>query len=263
MLIDWFTVGAQAVNFLVLAALLKHFLYGPILSAMDRREQGIADRFAEADWATEKAEAREAEYGKLLQDLDEARGDRLRQVEEEAEGHRRELLKSAREEAADLKQAWLGALRREREEFFGDLKKRVGAEVLHIARKSLLDLADDVLEQRLVKRFAALVADLGEGEREQILAAGRADGLTVRSSFPWPEESRRELSGHLREVFDQDIAVRFTTDPAMDLGIELTVGGLKFPWGVDSYFAELEKAVAELYDSRIGEAGRDSTGEAS
>ena len=37
MLIDWFTVGAQIVNFLVLVGLLKYFLYEPILKAMDKR----------------------------------------------------------------------------------------------------------------------------------------------------------------------------------------------------------------------------------
>jgi len=30
MLIDWFTVGAQIVNFLILVWLLQHFLYKPI-----------------------------------------------------------------------------------------------------------------------------------------------------------------------------------------------------------------------------------------
>ena len=42
MLIDWFTVGAQALNFLVLVWLLKRFLYKPILDAVDAREK--ADR---------------------------------------------------------------------------------------------------------------------------------------------------------------------------------------------------------------------------
>ena len=38
MLIDWFTVGAQALNFVILVWLLKHFLYKPILNAIDVRE---------------------------------------------------------------------------------------------------------------------------------------------------------------------------------------------------------------------------------
>ena len=55
MLIDWFTVGAQIVNFLILVWLLKRFLYKPILDAIDAREKRIAAELADAD--TKKAEA--------------------------------------------------------------------------------------------------------------------------------------------------------------------------------------------------------------
>ena len=44
MLIDWFTVGAQIVNFLVLVWLLRRYLYRPVLAAIDAREQELAAR---------------------------------------------------------------------------------------------------------------------------------------------------------------------------------------------------------------------------
>ena len=56
--IDWFTVVAQAVNFLILVWLLKRFLYKPILHAIDEREKGIATQLAEA--VAKKAEAQTA-----------------------------------------------------------------------------------------------------------------------------------------------------------------------------------------------------------
>ena len=49
MLIDWFTVGAQVLNFLILIWLLKRFLYKPILHAIDEREERIATELANAD----------------------------------------------------------------------------------------------------------------------------------------------------------------------------------------------------------------------
>ena len=55
MLINWFTVVAQAINFLILVWLLKRFLYKPILHAIDEREKGIATQLAEAE--AKKAEA--------------------------------------------------------------------------------------------------------------------------------------------------------------------------------------------------------------
>ena len=57
MLINWFTVLAQAINFLILVWLLKRFLYKPILHAIDEREKGIATQLAQA-------EAKEAEAQK-------------------------------------------------------------------------------------------------------------------------------------------------------------------------------------------------------
>ena len=55
MLIDWFTVGAQALNFLILVWLMKRYLYKPIRHAIDEREKRIAAELANAD--AKKAEA--------------------------------------------------------------------------------------------------------------------------------------------------------------------------------------------------------------
>jgi F-type H+-transporting ATPase subunit b len=55
MLIDWFTVGAQVLNFLILVWLLKRFLYKPILNAIDAREKLIAAELPMP--TTKKAEA--------------------------------------------------------------------------------------------------------------------------------------------------------------------------------------------------------------
>ena len=55
MLIDWFTVVAQAINFLILVWLLKRYLFKPILHAIDQREKGIATQLAQAE--AKKAEA--------------------------------------------------------------------------------------------------------------------------------------------------------------------------------------------------------------
>ena len=48
MSVNWFTVAAQVVNFLILVWLLHRFLYGPIIAAMDRRERRIAERLQDA-----------------------------------------------------------------------------------------------------------------------------------------------------------------------------------------------------------------------
>jgi dTDP-4-amino-4,6-dideoxygalactose transaminase len=47
MLIDWFTIAAQVLNFLILVWLMKRFLYKPIILAIEAREKKIAEELAE------------------------------------------------------------------------------------------------------------------------------------------------------------------------------------------------------------------------
>ena len=54
--INWFTVIAQIVNFLILVWLLKRFLYKPVLKAIDDREQKVAAKLKDAEIKNAEAE---------------------------------------------------------------------------------------------------------------------------------------------------------------------------------------------------------------
>ena len=101
--IDWFTVIAQVVNFLVLVWLLKRFLYKPILRAVDEREKGIAAQLAQA-------EAQKAEVQKDRNDLqhknevfDQEHASLLKKATDEANTERQRLLDAARKDADALR----------------------------------------------------------------------------------------------------------------------------------------------------------------
>ena len=59
MLVDWFTIIAQIVNFLILMVLLKIFLYDRIVRAMEEREEKIRSRLQEAENTKTEAEREE------------------------------------------------------------------------------------------------------------------------------------------------------------------------------------------------------------
>ena len=84
MLIDWFTVGAQALNFLVLVWVLKHFLYKPILDAIAAREKGIAAKLADADAKTKEAQKQRDDFEGKNKAFDEQRAALLSKATDEA-----------------------------------------------------------------------------------------------------------------------------------------------------------------------------------
>src|ERR1700722_9257186 len=108
MLIDWFTVGAQILNFLILVWLMKRFLYKPILNAIDEREKRIAKELADADAKKTEAQKERDEFQKKDEEVDRQSAALLTKATDEAKAERQRLLDEARKSADAL-----GAKRRE------------------------------------------------------------------------------------------------------------------------------------------------------
>ena len=102
MLINWFTVLAQIVNFLILVVLLKFFLYDRIIKAMDEREAKIRARLNEAKAKAKEAEQEADAFRSRNKELENKREAMLAQAKEEAEAHRKALTEQARHDVTNL-----------------------------------------------------------------------------------------------------------------------------------------------------------------
>ena len=141
MKVDWFTVAAQVINFLLLIYLLRHFLYRPVTRAMAQREQAIAARLETAAARQVEAEQGAAEYRKMQQELAAQRDELLVTAREQAEAERRRLVEQARQEVASAQRRWEAALEREREAFLRELSHQVGVRFCAALRGALTDLS--------------------------------------------------------------------------------------------------------------------------
>ena len=113
--INWFTFGAQIVNFLILVALLKRFLYRPIINAMDDRERRIAARLEDAKQAQRKAEHQAEAFRRKTEQLEHQREGLLAQTAKEVESWKNEHVHKARESVEQSRAEWNAAIQRERD----------------------------------------------------------------------------------------------------------------------------------------------------
>ena len=248
MLIDWFTVGAQALNFLILVWLMKRFLYKPILHAIDAREKRIAAELADADAKRSEAQQERDEFQHKNEEFDQQRAALLSQVTDEVQIERQRLLDAARQAADTLRAKRQEALQREQQALNDEITRRAREEVFAIARKTLSDLAGTSLEERMSEVFTRRLRELN-GEAKGSLANAlktSSDPVLVRSAFDLPSEQRAAIQQALNETFTAEIQVRFETAPDVISGIELTTSGLKVAWSIAEYLVSLERRVGEL-----------------
>lgn len=246
MLIDWFTVAAQVVNFLILVWLLKRFLYGRILRAIEAREHGIAERLAAAD-AKDKAAAEQlALYQAKLQEFEDRHQELLAQAKREAEQQQAQMMAEARERVHALEADWQADLDRERNTFLADLRRKAAAEILALARQTVADLACVDIQRCAIEVFLEKIRELDAGTC-QSLARG---ALTVRTAFDLPEALRAEVEQAVRDRVGQPAAIVFERAAGVGLGIELRGNGWRIGWNSESYLETLEEDLRETLEQR-------------
>lgn len=248
MLIDWFTVVAQVVNFLVLVWLLKRFLYKPILNAIDEREKLIAKELADADAKKTEARAERDEFQHKNEALDKQRDALLDKVRDDANAERKRLLDQARQAAELLSAKRQETLRSEAHNLNQTISQRAQQEIFAIARKALTDLAGASLEERMGGIFIQRLREMDKQPKADLSAALKtaADPALVRSAYELPAEQRTLIQKALNETFSAEIRVRYETAPELISGIELSTNGHKVAWSISDYLVSLKNSIDEL-----------------
>ena len=248
MLIDWYTVGAQALNFAILEWLMKRFLYKPILDAIDSREKRIAAALADADAKKAEAHKERDEFQRKNDEFDQQRASLLDHATTDADVEGQRLLDEVRKAADALSASRQEALRSDLQRLNQALLRRTQQEVFAIARKTLADLAAVSLEERIVDVFARRLRALDGLAKENVaraLTTGTGTAV-LRSAFELPAEQRATIQSVVNEAFAAKVALRFETEPDLVGGIELSANGQKVAWSIADYLASLQKGVDEL-----------------
>lgn len=252
MLIDWFTVGVQIVNFLILVGLLKHFLYAPVLKAMDTRQKTIAAHLAEAARLEQEGRERLALLAMEKEALLNSQEQLRLKAQQEIEAWRETTLASLKGDMEEIRQRWRRQVTDEQAAFLENLKIRISEQVVRMARKVLADLGDEQLEARLITLFLAQMAEapkLPEQHPRQALG-----DLQLTTGRPLAKAERERLQNGLAAMFGPKIStLSFTEDPGLGFGLRLTTGDHKWEWNLARYLVDLEQEIRQAFTTAIGE----------
>ena len=246
MLIDWFTVVAEIVNFLILVALLKRFLWGRLAQAIDQREERIAGRMAEADQKNQEA-ARVLEHMNARSAEQECqRGEMIALAQREAEDRRNEMIQQAREEVRTLESRWHQDLEREQGAFLDEVRRRAATEILTVVRRALADLACADVQRCAVEVFLEKLQSLDDATLRDLASRD----ITVLSAVDLPEEIQRKIQSVLERRLGRPVRPQFARIPAIAWGIELRSDGRRIGWTPESYLESLEDKLREALEYR-------------
>jgi F-type H+-transporting ATPase subunit b len=255
MLIDWVTVAAQIINFLILVWLMKRFLYQPVLDAIAAREKKIADSLAAASAKALEAEQQRALFASKNQCFDRACADLLAQANQAAQAERERLMQEVHQAADRLGTQRQEALCREAKNLDQALTRRLHHEVFVVARKALGDLAGVTLEARICALFIRRLIEISGKVKDDLARAlsSSAEPVRVRCAFALPLDAQDALRQTVNTTFSLKVQLQFETAPDLICGIELLANGQKLAWSLADYLNSLEQALGQLVSAQAGE----------
>jgi len=251
MQIDWLTVAAQIVNFLILVYLLKRFLYKPVTDAMARREERVAARLNEGEEREEQAVHERERLHQRLAELEQRRDRIMQQARDEAEEERRRLMDEAREQSDAARKRWQQQAEDEKGRFLDDLRHRTLEGFETLARKALADLAEAQLEAQMVRAFVARLREIDEDSRRALAKGAAADGddLIVTTSFELDDSGRESLTDAIQQQLGSDMGISYQQSPDLLCGVELRAGGRRLGWTLADYLDRLEAGIEDILGS--------------
>ena len=240
MRIDWWTLGLQTVNVLILVWILSRFLFRPVVAILEERRATAAKLLDDAKTAKAQAtaarEAAEAEAAQIAAGRDEV----LRRAAADAETQRLAALAAARAEVERLRAAAETEIRGARAAEAAAASDGAAELAVDIARKLIARLPDSARVDGFVDGLAKALASLPDASRDAIGDDVKARLSVSRPLTPQETQSCRDA---LARALGRPLDFAVVVDRDIIAGLELET-----PHAVvcNSFRSDLARIVEEL-----------------
>lgn len=241
MTIDWWTLGIQAVNVVILVWLLARFFWRPVAAMIEQRRVKAQQILAEAE-ATHR-EATDAMTGieQTRAGFGQEREAILTAAHQEAERARTALLAQAQQEAAATREAAQTAIEREREASLRAWSERANRLAVDIAGRLAARLSGPTVSAAFLDGLLREIRLLPDSVRGD--AIGNGGVLEAVSAVPIDPDEQARYRTRIGEAFAEPPPIAFKVEPDLIAGLELRGPHLVIH---NSWRADLDRILAEL-----------------
>lgn len=246
MTIDWWTLGIQAVNVIILVWLLARFFWRPVAAMIEQRRAAARQIVTEAETKLRQATDALAEIERTRAGFEKERETIIAAAHEAAEQGRISLLASAAKEAAALQVSARTALEKEKSAVEQAWAERANRLAVEIAGRLVARLSGAAVSTTFLDWLLREIRNLPAPMRNAVAANGVAlETISATPIEPADQERYRTLIGSAFGVRPQ---ISFKVDPALIAGLELHGPHLVIN---NSWRADLANILADLaHDNR-------------
>jgi F-type H+-transporting ATPase subunit b len=239
MTIDWWTLGIQTVNVMILMWLLQRFFWRPVSAMIEQRRAAIQLALAGAKTAQDKADAAMSGIAQTRAGFAQEHDAIVAEAHHAAEQAKAQALAEAVKTEAAQQEATRAALAQEDADAQSAWSHRASQLAVEIAGRLAARLKGPAVDAAFLDWLLASLRAVPSEARQE---AGSA-ALQAVSASPIPAADQDRIRTLIAEALGGHPVIAFSTDPALIAGLELH--GPHFSV-TNSWRADLDQVLAGL-----------------
>lgn len=251
--IDFFTLGAQIINLLILLFLLRKFLYLPVLKVLEERKNLLDNEYSEAEKTRKKAELLEQKMQKEYALIEEEKQRIFAETKIKVQELEQKLIDEAYIEFNKARKSWKNKLLSEQKTFEFVLQKLIVEYFARFTDSALMQMADVNLNELFIHKLKQKLSELNKEQKadfERDFLSSKI--LNVCTAEELSLQTKNEFEIFLKNNFNisEKLKLKFFVDKKLICGVELKVDERMLAWNLAEYIADFSKnlneAVAKL-----------------
>lgn len=241
MTLDWWGLGLQAINVLILVWLLSRVFWRPVAGAITRRQEAAQALLEEGKTAQAKADAALAEVVETRGGIAAERDAILAEAKTAADTVAKATLKDAQTKADSLIAAARTAIDRDRNTARKENATRAAELSVEIAARLLGRFNTTEVQAAFFAQLVEAIEDMSASDRAALIAS--ADGTEIVTATDIEGAERAKIERAVKDALGGTPSVRVVTDPSLIAGLELRNGHFVLH---NSWRADLETILKEV-----------------
>lgn len=241
MTLDWWGLGLQAINVLILVWLLSRVFWRPIAGAITRRQDAAQAMLEEGKTAQAKADAALAEVVETRAGIAKERDAILAEAKAAADKATKAELKEAQSKADAMIAAARTAIDRDRNTARKENATRAAELSVEIAARLLGRFNTPAVQATFLAQLVEAIAGMSASDRTALIAS--ADDIEIITATNPEDAERAKIEQAVKDALDGTPSVRLVIDPDLIAGLELRSGHFVLH---NSWRADLENVLKEV-----------------
>ena len=241
---DLTTFLAQILNLFLLIWILRHFLYRPVLAAIEKRRQRIIHSIREADDKLALAEQEKKTLNKLKENFEQQRQKRLDDLDLEIQQYRAQMMQEVEADYKLKQQKLQATLDTNWQSAQNTIQQMVGEEFISLAQKILTEWSNQTPEDQMLQLFDKKVHTLSNSKKKQIQALLKQQkSIYVLTSTLLTQQQKNVLRNILLKYFilPEKMRIQYKKGKHILLGLEIHIGHFLLDWNLNTYLDEMNQ----------------------